>query len=162
MDVDLLRGPGRQFTARKEANLHAALIARNGRLVYERYFTGEDKALATPLGQVAYNSTLKHDLRSVTKSITSLLVGIAIDRCWIDDLEAPVLGFFPEYEDLRTPEKDWITLRHLLTMSAGFAWSEHLPYSNPKNSERQMIDAPDQYRYVLEQPIARPSGVTYT
>jgi len=46
-------------------------------------------------------------------------------------------------------------------MTAGLAWNEYLPYSNPANSERRMIDAVDQYRYVLEQPVARPAGVTY-
>ncbi|CAH2398445.1 hypothetical protein MES5069_200012 [Mesorhizobium escarrei] len=46
-------------------------------------------------------------------------------------------------------------------MSAGFAWNEELPYSNPANSERRMIDAPDPYRYVLEQPIIRPPGAAY-
>ena len=137
------------------------LISRNGKLVYERYFTGEDKAWATPLGRVTYNAGLKHDLRSITKSIASLLVGTAVDRGRIGDIDTPVLSFFPEYEDLRSPEKDRITIRHLLTMTAGLTWNESLPYSNPANSERRMIDAADQYRYVLEQPVARPAGVTY-
>ncbi len=161
-NADLLRGIGPHFEAWDEANVHAVLISRNGKLVYERYFTGEDKAWATPLGRVTYNSGLKHDLRSITKSITSMLVGIAVDRGRIADLDIPVLSFFPEHQDFRSPEKDRITLRHLLTMSAGLAWNEYLPYSNPANSERRMIDAADQCRYVLEQPVARPAGVTYT
>jgi CubicO group peptidase (beta-lactamase class C family) len=77
-DADLLRGIGPHFEAWDEANAHAVLIPRNGKLVYERYFTGEDKAGATPLGKVTYNADLKHDLRSITKSITSLLVGTAV------------------------------------------------------------------------------------
>jgi CubicO group peptidase (beta-lactamase class C family) len=110
---------------------------------------------------VSYHSGLKHDLRSISKSITSLLVGIALDRGWIKDLDEPVFSYFPEHADLRTPEKDCINLWHLLTMSAGLAWNEYLPYSDPANSERRMIDAPDQCRYVLQQPIARPPGAAY-
>lgn len=160
--ADLLRGIGPHFEAWDEANAHAVLVCRHGKLVYERYFTGDDRAWATPLGRVTYNASLKHDLRSITKSITSLLVGIAVDRNWISDIETSVLSFFPEYEDLRSAEKDAIRIRDLLMMSAGLAWNEYLPYSNPANSERQMIDSGDPYRYVLEQPVARPAGVTYT
>ncbi len=130
MNASLLEGLAPQFEAWTEANLHAALIVRNGKLVYERYFTGEDKAWATPLGRVAYDATLRHDLRSITKSITSLLFGIAVDRGWIESLDVPVLTFFPEYAELRTVERDAISLRHLLTMTAGLAWNEQIPYSN--------------------------------
>src|SRR5262249_53387348 len=125
------------------------------------YFTGEDKAWAKPLGLMTYHAGLKHDLRSISKSITSLLVGIAVDCGWIASIDAPVFASFPDYADLRSPEKDRITLRHLLTMTAGLAWNEVLPYSNPANSERRMIDATDPYRYVLEQPVARPAGAAY-
>jgi CubicO group peptidase (beta-lactamase class C family) len=162
MDIELLSGLAPQFEAWPEANLHAALIAHRGKLVYERYFTGEDKAWATPLGRVAYDASLKHDIRSITKSITSLVFGAAFDRGWIENLDAPVFSLFPEYSDLKTPEKDRISLRHLLTMSAGLSWNESLPYSNPANSERRMTDAADQYRYVLEQPVTRPAGAAYS
>ncbi|MBB4566493.1 serine hydrolase domain-containing protein [Rhizobium leucaenae] len=160
-DTERLRTIGPHFEAWTAANAHAILIARHGKLIYERYFTGEDRAWATPLGRVAYHAGLRHDLRSITKSITSMLVGIAVENGWIADLDVPVFSFFPDHSDLRTPEKDRITLRHLLTMSAGFAWSEDLPYSNPANSERRMMEAADLHRYVLEQPIARPAGVAY-
>jgi len=46
-------------------------------------------------------------------------------------------------------------------MSAGLAWNEYIPYSDPANSERRMMDAPDRYRYVLEQPSVRPAGAAY-
>ncbi|MBA4096965.1 MAG: hypothetical protein C0484_09395 [Rhodospirillum sp.] len=161
LDGELIRGIGPHFESWTDTNAHAVLIARHGKLVYERYFTGEDWAWGKALGRVAYDATKRHDLRSISKSITSLLVGIAVDRGWIADLDAPVFTFFPEHADLRTAEKDTITLRHLLTMSAGFAWSEDLPYQNPQNSERLMTDAPDRCRYVLEQPLVRPPGRVY-
>lgn len=162
MDAAVLRGLGPHFDAWSEANLHAALIVRHGKLVYERYFTGEDKAWATPLGRIAHHAGLKHDLRSITKSVTSLLAGIAVDRGWLGDLDEPVFAAFPEHGDLRTADKDRITLRHLLTMSAGLAWDEGLPYSNPANSERRMIAAADRCRFVLGQALVRPPGRVYT
>lgn len=139
-------------------NAHAVLVVRHGTLVYERYFAGEDQRWGQPLGRIPHDAATKHDLRSITKSVTALLVGIAIDYGWIKDIDAPVLSLLPQYADLRSPETDRITLRHLLTMSSGLAWSEDLPYSDPRNSERLMSDAPDPYRYVLEQPFATAPG----
>jgi len=143
-------------------NVHAVVVARHGVLVYERYFAGEDEMFGRPLGRVAYDAGTRHDLRSVTKSVTSLLVGIAADIGAIKDLDAPVFSFFPEYASLRTPEKDRITLRHLLTMSAGLAWNETgVSYKSSANSETQMDAAADPYRYVLEQPVEQPAGELY-
>jgi CubicO group peptidase (beta-lactamase class C family) len=161
MNADVLSGLAPQFESWSEANLHAALMVRHGRLVYERYFTGEDVAWGTQLGRVTYHAGLRHDLRSITKSVISLLFGIARGRGLIKGLEEPVFSFFPEYNDLNTPEKARINLRHLLTMSAGLAWNEHIPYNNADNSERRMMDAPDRHRYVLEQPSVRPAGAAY-
>jgi CubicO group peptidase (beta-lactamase class C family) len=149
---------GPALEARPESNAHAVLVVRHGRLVYERYFAGEDQRWGQPLGRIAHDAATRHDLRSITKSVTALLVGIAVDTGWIKDIDAPVLSLLPQYADLRSPEKDRITLRHLLTMSSGLAWSEDLPYSDPRNSERLMSDAPDPYRYVLEQPFATAPG----
>ena len=47
-----------------------------------------------------------HDIASITKGVVALLIGIAFDRGWLRDLDTPVVSFFPEYADLRTPEKD--------------------------------------------------------
>lgn len=161
MSAEVLSGLAPQFENWTEANLHAALMVRQGRLVYERYFTGEDRAWAAPLGRVAFHAGLRHDLRSITKSITSVLFGIGCDQGLIKSLDEPVFTFFPEYADLKTPEKARINLRHLLTMSAGLAWNEYIPYSDPANSERRMMVAPDRLRYVLEQSSVRPAGATY-
>jgi len=137
-------------------------------LVFEHYAAGHDERWGTPVGRVEFGPDVKHDLRSVTKSVTSLLVGIAIDRGLIRGVDEPVFGFFPEYADLRTPEKERIRLRHLLTMSSGLAWDEAASYMdsatgapNPANSMTSMESARDHYRYVLEQPVVAPPGQTY-
>jgi CubicO group peptidase (beta-lactamase class C family) len=98
---------------------------------------------------VNFDAATRHDLRSITKSVTALVLGIAIGKGQIAGIDEPVLPQLPDYADLRSPEKDRITLRHLLTMSQGLAWNEDLPYSNPANSEIQMDRSPDPVRYAL-------------
>jgi CubicO group peptidase (beta-lactamase class C family) len=128
----------------KETNVHAMLVVRHGKLVFEHYLSGSDEAWGRPLGSIAFGPQVRHDERSVTKSVVALLLGIAIDRGLIKSIDEPVLSFFPEYADLRTPEKDRITLSHLITMSAGLEWHElDIPYTNAANSEIRMETAPD-------------------
>lgn len=146
----------------KAADVHAVLVARHGKLVFEQYFPGDDEHWGTPLADIAHARDQLHDARSVTKSVVALVLGIAIDRGMVKGgLDTPVLDLLPQYAALRTPEKAKITLRHLLTMSAGLEWDEDLPYGDPRNSETQMDRAADPARFVLEQPIAGPAGQVY-
>jgi CubicO group peptidase (beta-lactamase class C family) len=161
LDAAQLCAIGPRFDAWTQANAHAVLVVRNGALVYERYFTGADEKWGEPIGAVAHDAGKLHDVRSVTKSIVSLGIGIAIERGLIASVDVPVFSLFPEYADLRTPEKEKTTLQHLLTMSAGFAWNENVPYSDPRNSEVQMFTATDPIRHVLSQPLATPPGRVY-
>jgi CubicO group peptidase (beta-lactamase class C family) len=143
----------------KESNVHAVLVVRHGILVFEHYFSGSDEAWGRPIGNIAFGREVRHDERSATKSVISLLLGIAIDHGLVKGIDEPVLSFFPEYADLRTPEKDRITLRHLITMSAGLEWHElDIPYTNATNSYARMEAASDPYRFVLEQPLVAPPG----
>jgi hypothetical protein len=61
-----------------QANIHGIVVVRHGVLLFEHYRTGEDECWGVPLGKVAHGPVSKHDLRSVTKSVTSLLLGIAV------------------------------------------------------------------------------------
>ena len=145
----------------KDANVHAVVVSRKGKLVFERYFSGSDEVWGSPRGVVEFDAGRLHDLRSVSKSLTSLLVGLAIARGKLAGVDEPVVKFFPEYADLDTPERRRITVRHLLTMSAGLAWDESISYSDPDNSEIRMIRAPDGDRFALEQPIVAEPGRLY-
>ena len=143
------------------ANIHGVVIARGGKLLFEHYRAGEDQCWGEPIGRVTHGPDTRHDLRSVTKSVMSLLFGIALDRKLIGSIDQPVFDWFPDYRDLRTPEKERILFRHLLTMSSGLEWDEY-DYSNPGNSELCMLRSSDQYRYALERPIASPPGKVWT
>ena len=80
-----------------ELGVHAILIERAGRLVYEEYFDGFDQRWGEPLGRVSMSRESLHDLRSITKSVISALVGIALAAGAIETLEEPVVRWFPEY-----------------------------------------------------------------
>jgi hypothetical protein len=76
LDSAPLRAFEARFTSFAEANLHSMIVVRRGALVFERYFVGEDQIWGAPIGPVEFRSDTKHDLRSITKSVTSLLIGI--------------------------------------------------------------------------------------
>jgi len=144
-------------------NLHAVIVARGGKLVLERYYEGEDRRTRGPaLGTVKFGPEVKHDLRSVTKSIVGLLYGVALADGKVPDLDQSLVGQFPAYEDLAAdPKRGRMTVRHALSMTLGTEWDEGLPYSDPRNSETAMDRAPDRYRYVLERPMVAEPGTQW-
>jgi CubicO group peptidase (beta-lactamase class C family) len=139
--------------------LHAVLVARGGKLVLERYYSGPDESWGRPLGPVSFSAETLHDLRSVTKSIVGLLYGIALDRGLVPAPEEPLLAQFPEYAGFAAdPQRARLTVRHALTMTLGMEWDETLPYTDPANSEIAMELAPDRYRFVLDRPFVAEPG----
>jgi CubicO group peptidase (beta-lactamase class C family) len=140
-------------------NLHAVVVARRGKLVLEHYYQGRDERWGQPLWIVTFGPEVKHDLRSISKSIVGLLYGIALDEGRVPSLDAPLVDQFPAYDDLRAdPKRRRMTVAHALTMTLGTEWDESLPYSDPRNSEITMERAPDRYRFVLERPIVTEPG----
>lgn len=141
------------------ANLHGVLVEHRGRLRVEAYFDGWDQPGGSLFSRPAsFDSASLHDVRSVTKSIVGLLFGIALERGLVDSIETPVLDFFPEHADLRSPERVAIRLKHLLSMTAGLEWDESGSYLRLGNSETRMRFASDPMRFVLERPVVAPPG----
>lgn len=136
------------------ADVHAVVIVRHGKLVFEQYYAGYDEPWGSPHGQHNFDATTKHDMRSASKSVVSLLVGIAIDRKLIAGVDEPVVKFFPEYAALKTPGWIGVTLRHLLTMSSGIQWDESRGWTDPANDEPHLGKDADPVGYVLGKPIA--------
>jgi CubicO group peptidase (beta-lactamase class C family) len=139
------------------ANIHSVLVVRRGTLVYEQYFVGEDQCFGESLGSIEFCSHKKHHLRSVTKSVTSLRVGIAIDRKLIKGVDTPLFDYFPEYADLCTPERDGILLRHLLTVSVKLSWIRTVLALTLGIAER-MFQSRDPYGFTLESALVTPPG----
>lgn len=115
-----------------------------------------------PFWHPFYKSSRLHSMQSVTKSVVSLVLGIAIERGDFPSLDTPVLSFFDDAQianvDLR---KRSMTLRHLLQMSAGLEWDESLPYSDPANAFTIMARSLDWVQYTLNRPMASPPGEVF-
>ena len=139
------------------ANVHAVLVARGGKLVFERYFKGSDEINGRRVESVAFDADTLHNIKSVSKSVASLALGIAIDRGLIRSVDEPILSFFPELSDLRSPEKDRLRLVHALTMSMGQKWVEATPETGDENNdEARMNRSPETARSALGFSIFPP------
>lgn len=150
------------LASQKGEGLHAVVVVRDGRLVYEGYRTGDDERWGARKRGVVFGPDSLHDQRSITKSVVGLLYGAALAEGAVPPPDAPVVDAFPEFPDLAAdPARRAITVRHLLTMTAGLAWSEDAPYGEDANDETAMNRAPDSLRYALDRPIAHPPGQTW-
>src|SRR5438094_833801 len=114
--------------------LHAVVAVRGGQTLLEYYGAGEDFAWGDSLGVVEFGPETLHDIRSVTKSVTALLYGIALGEGLVPPSTEPLLRWFPQYRDLAAdPQRARLTVEHALTMSLGVEWREDLPYNSPAN-----------------------------
>lgn len=140
--------------------IHGVLVARDSKLVFEEYWPGvdmEDLSL-NPVPRT-FGSHTRHYAASVSKSFTSALVGIALDRGLLGSVDEPLFSYFPEYSDLRTVDNERVTLRHLLAFSSGFDWNEHVyGFGDPRDSHFQMFAAEDPVRMLLARPMVREPG----
>lgn len=139
-------------------NLHAVIIVRHGNLVVERYYKGQDESWGQPFREVTFNADTLHDIRSITKSIVSLLYGIALSEGKVPGVETPIANVFTAYPELVKDErKRHIKIVHALTMTMGLEWNEDLPIDDPRNSQMALEASQDRYRYLLTQrAVANP------
>ena len=137
-------------------NIHSLLVIKNGKLVFEEYFPGRDLWK----GYIAFTREDLHGVTSVTKSFSSTLIGIAIDKGLIKGTKESLLTFFPEYKkELSENNKGAITLQDVLSMTAGFDWDETtLNYLDPRNPWGALLAANDIIGYILNRPIKDPPG----
>src|SRR5262245_53290417 len=81
------------------SNVHSIVVARRGKLVFEHYRKGADWRSGAIVPDAVHGPRVKHGLRSATKSVTGLLVGIALERELVRSLDETVFDYFPEYAD---------------------------------------------------------------
>ena len=112
----------------KIQNIHSVIIIKDDMMIFEEYFNGFDRE------KLQYSA-------SVSKSFTSTLLGIAIDKGFFGDdiqsvLNKKIIDLFPEFGNIIKKDslKSELKLKHILSMTAGFEWDEHShPYSSNQN-----------------------------
>jgi len=146
-------------------NIHSVVIIRNNRLVFEQYWKGNDFGMNSPnyLGrEIEFNRTTRHNTHSATKSVTSALVGIAIDKGFITNENDSIFKYLPYHRELNTGGKDRITIKHMLTMSSGLQWNEGevLP-SQTENDVYRFNQSGNPIAYLLSKPLVAAPGTRY-
>jgi len=122
--------------------MRSLVVVRDGRIVYERYYGGSTAATSA-------------DLRSVTKSVVGILVGIALEDGDIASVDQPITDFLDARYASRS-DLELVTIRHLLSMTSGFDWAETGP-----DAYNDWIRSEDHIGYLLEPPLSDPPGSTF-
>lgn len=125
-------------------NIHSLMIVRNGDAILDAYF-------------YPYDGSTYHDLASVTKSIMTTLIGIAVDHGELD-LDDTVLSFFPDYSiENRNSLKESITVRHLVSMTSGLQCT-----ARPEEvTLEEMMASSDWVQYAINRPLVYEPGTHF-
>jgi CubicO group peptidase (beta-lactamase class C family) len=146
-------------------NIHAILIIKDGKLVFEEYFEGYLYSGDPPGSNgdyIKYDRETDHFLASVSKTITSVIFGAAVKEGFITDLDEKIIDIFPQYSDILAGEKADITVRHLLTMSSGLAWDESsTSYGDPANDVTKLFTSSDPIRGILSNTLLSTPGQVF-
>lgn len=160
------------------------LVIRRGRIAYDRSYRhdydrvyGDSARASGPLNahdvtgpynyyaawwHPYYRRGDLHTLQSVTKTITSVVIGTAVTRGEFPSLDTPVLSFFDTSKVKNVDDrKRRMTIRHLLTMTDGMDWRENLPYTDPRNTTVVMEGSYDWITLAIDQPMAREPGESF-
>lgn len=120
------------------------VVIKNDSLLYERYWDG-------------YSDSSYSNSFSVAKSITSLLIGVAIREGKIPSIDEPVSNYLPEFREGRGAK---LLIRHLLTMSSGSDWDES--YANPLSVTTESYYGSDLYKTATGVKIVREPGTYHS
>ncbi|MHA1908225.1 MAG: serine hydrolase domain-containing protein [Candidatus Thorarchaeota archaeon] len=136
-----------EYFEENSISINSVIITRYGQIVLEQYYDFFDE-----------NTSM--NIFSCTKTITSSLIGIAIDQGFIESTNARVLDFFQDREiDNMNQWKEELTIYDLLTMQAGFEWNDNSAAGN--SNYNQMLRTEDWVQYVLDQPITIAPGTVF-
>ena len=132
------------YIEKNKFDIDSVLIIRNGYRVLDAYFH-------------PFSRGKKHHIYSCTKSIMSALIGIAIDKGYIQGVDQPLLDFFPDREIANMDDrKKAITLRHLLMMAPGLKCRDSYLYG--WRGLKQMRYSYDWAQFVLDLPMEAVPG----
>lgn len=109
-----------------------------------------------------YQGTDLHTVQSVTKSITSAALGIAIDDGYIDGTSVPIMPFFDAYKlDKSDPRKERIVIDDLLTMRTGIAWNDQGGFGSETDSTYVLENSENWIQFILDQPMYDDPGTVF-
>ncbi len=144
IDTELLA----QFhLAIEELDIFSAVTARNG-VIVDEYYKSEE-----------YNEDTLFKVASCTKSVSSILVGIAIEEGLIESVDVPISNYYPEISLQNDPQKEQITLENILTGTSGFAYFDEL-FDGTAFSDLRRSD--DWIAHMLNLPMAWQPGSTFS
>jgi CubicO group peptidase (beta-lactamase class C family) len=184
LDSTVLASFDADIAAGKFGFIDSMLVIRHGKIVYERNYKhdydriyAKEAAQAGPLNandpsgpynyfnawwHPFYRRGDLHTMQSVTKTVTSVVIGVATARREFPQLDTPVLTFFDPAKVANVDDrKRRMTLRHLLTMTSGLDWDEDVPYSDPRNDSSRMEASFDWVRYAIDRPMAQEPGAAF-
>jgi len=131
--------------AQQIGNLKSLVVVHNDSILKESFYgTG--------------GADVAHDVRSVTKCVTGILIGIAIDMGFLRSVDQTVGEFIDTLAFNITPDKSAIKIRHLLTMTSGFEWDEMTSVTGYNN----WILSDNQVQYLFDKPLIHKSGEYFT
>ncbi len=150
---------------RPDHKIHSILIVKDGKLVFEEYYPGYLFDSDNPGEEgpyITFDHTTKHFEASVTKSVTSLLMGVAFKKGFITNLDDKLIDYYPEFSSVLTGQKANITLKHLITMTAGMSWDEtSYPYTDSRNDVTMLFRTSNPISFILNKVLETVPGIVF-
>ena len=166
MDVRYLEELTDAIKAGKYKEIHSMLVYKDSRLVFEEYFPGHKFNYEGPyfLGEwVDWDKDKLHSIMSDTKSITSICVGIAVNKGFIKSVHQSIFDYLPEHQRFKSNGKEDITIEHLLTMTSGLEGNEWTSsYADANNPVINLWYCEDPIACILEKPLLKEPGSTFS
>ena len=184
LDEKVLDGLDKDLGAGKFSLVDSFTVFRCGKKVYERAYShdyakiyGKQAKEKGPLNarltgrynyfdpdwHPYYHGTDMHTMQSVSKTVTSVIIGVAMNRGdFKAGVDTPVLKYFDAAKVKNVDErKRRMTLRDVLTMTAGLEWIEDVPYDDPRSDSSLMEATDDWVQYVIDKPMAAEPGKVF-
>jgi len=184
LDEKALDGLDKDLAAGKFSLVDSFTVFRCGKKVYERTYShdyakiyGKQAKEKGPLNarltgrynyfdpdwHPYYHGTDMHTMQSVSKTVTSVIIGVAMTRGdFKASVDTPVLKYFDVAKVKNVDDrKRRMTLHDALTMTAGLEWIEDVPYDDPRSDSSLMEATDDWVQYVIDKPMAAEPGKVF-
>ncbi len=184
MDSSAIKSFNANLDSGKYPYVDSMLILRRGKNIFERSYPHnyaqiyyDEARIKGPLNarlsgiynyfdsqyHPYYEGSDAHTMQSITKTVTSIVMGIAMGRGeYHAELDAPILQFFDSSTVKNLDDrKRRITLRDLLTMRSGLDWEEDVPYNDPRNGSSAMEACNDWVQFVIDRPMIHDPGTFF-